>query len=281
MAAAPRKFRTVVRRQARKGRRASAKSPFRCWRCKGTLEQHNGSLQCENGDAEHSPRRGVLNLLPPGPDPGGDVFDTWYGRLYDAAVNRRELAVPGGFLMWGADVARVYEAMDEAIECKPGEFVVDVPAGGGVTFARGAAETGGQLVGLDLSAAMLERAAKRRRELRLDTKTVLLARGDATRLPFFDSSVDRICCFNSLHCIPHHAAVLKEFRRVLKPAGELVGTTLVVDAPPPWRLNVELARVGGFFVPPVSAVLARQAKAAGFERWHTKRSGALLYFRGE
>jgi ubiquinone/menaquinone biosynthesis C-methylase UbiE len=171
--------------------------------------------------------------------------------------------------------------MDLAIACEEDELVLDVPTGGGVTFARGAAETRGLLVGVDLSRSMLERAARRRRDARLSVEHVLLARGDATRLPFFDGSVDRVCCFNSLHCIPNQAAVLKEFRRVLRRGGELVGTTVVEDAPLPWRVNVEVARLGGFFVPPHSRALARQAHAVGFRRWTSEQVGAVLYFRGE
>ena len=48
-----------------------------------------------------------------------------------------------------------------------------------------------------------------------------------------------------------------------------------------WRINVEAARLGRFFVPPDSARLLRLARAAGFREWSTERSGALLSFRGE
>ena len=240
-----------------------------------------GSVECTNGDAVHRPTRGVFDLLPPGEEPPPDVFDTWYGRFYDAGVNRRELAAPGGFLLWGADMATVFRLMDAAIACEPGEVVLDAPTGGGVTFARGAPATRGLLIGLDLSRPMLERAARRRDAASLRADRIVLARADATQLPLLEQSIDRIVCFNSLHCIPNHHAVLEEFRRVLKQGGELVGTTLVEDAPLPWRLNVEAARLGGFFVPPDTGRLRRLARSAGFKTWSTEHSGALLSFRGE
>ena len=280
VARARRKLRTDVRRQATDGGR-DAGGLFRCWRCDGAMTLARGALGCRECGAEHRPQRGYLELLPPGPDPGRDVFDTWYGWLYDAGVNSRQLAVPGAFLMWGADAVRLFRMMDVAIACDPGEVILDAPTGGGVTFSRGAPETRGLLVGIDLSGPMLERAARRRQAARLGPARVLLGRGDVTRLPFFDASVDRVCCFNSLHCIPHQPAVLEEFRRVLKPGGELLGTTLVEDAPLPWRINVEAARLGGFFVPPDSERLGRQARSAGFKHWTSEQSGALLYFRGE
>jgi SAM-dependent methyltransferase len=240
-----------------------------------------GRVECPNGDAKHLPRRGVLDLLPPGEDPPPDVFDTWYGWLYDAGVNRRELALPGGFLLWGADIDSVFRLMDSGLECAAGEVVLDAPTGGGVTFARGARGTRGLLVGVDLSRPMLERASRRRADAHLKPERVLLARADVTRLPLLDASVDRVLCFNSLHCIPNQHAVLQEFRRVLKPRGELLGTTLVEDAPLPWRLNVDAARLAGFFVPPESDRLRRLARSSGFKNWTTERSGALLSFRGE
>ena len=240
-----------------------------------------GVLECMNGDSRHRSRNGILDLLPPGEDPPPDVFAGWYGRLYDAGVSHRGLAVPGGLLLWGADLASVFRLMDAAIACGPGEVVLDAPTGSGVSFARGAPATHGLLVGLDLSRPMLERAASRRRAAGLRPQRVLLVRADVTRLPLLDASVDRVLCFNSLHCIPNVRAVIEEFRRVLKPGGELLGTTLVEDAPLPWRLGVDAARLGGFFIPPDSGLLRRLARAAGFRRWSTEQSGALLSFRGE
>jgi ubiquinone/menaquinone biosynthesis C-methylase UbiE len=209
-----------------------------------------------------------------------DVFETVYGTLYDVGVQSR-LAPLGGFLMWGADVERFLRTMADGIACAKGEVVVDCPTGGGVTFAGGLARTRGLLVGVDLSSLMLARARARARALpAAQRRHLALVRGDATRLPLASAVADRVLCFNSLHCIPRHRAVLKEFRRVLKPGGELVGTTLTADAPMPWRLNVLGARLSGFFVPPDSGRLRADARAAGFEKWETDRTGALMFFRG-
>src|SRR5438094_8770432 len=122
-----RKSRTDVRRQATEDR--LVQSPFRCWRCGKVMTLSAGALHCSNCGAEHRPRRGVLELLPPGREPAPGVFDSWYGRLYDAGVNRRDLVVPGAFLLWGADVAGVFRLMDSAIACEPGQVVLDAPTG--------------------------------------------------------------------------------------------------------------------------------------------------------
>ncbi len=209
-----------------------------------------------------------------------DVFETAYGALYDAGVQSR-LAPLGGFLMWGADVERFLRVMADGVACARGEVVVDCPTGGGVTFAGGLQRTKGCLLGVDRSSLMLARARARARALPgAQRRHLALVRADASRLPLADAAADRVLCFNSLHCIPRHRAVLKEFRRVLKPGGELVGTTLTADAPMPWRVNVLGARLSGFFTPPDSRRLRADARAAGFESWETERTGALMFFRG-
>lgn len=205
------------------------------------------------------------------------IFETWYGELYDAGVQSR-LAPLGGFLMWGADIRRLFAEMAAGVACESGEVVLDCPTGGGVTFARGLPRTHGLLLGADLSRLMLERAARRRSALR-QRRQVALIRADATQLPLADASVDRVLCFNSLHCIPRQGEVLREFARVLRPGGELRGSTLIADAPLPWRLNVVGARLGGFFFPPESGRLANAARRAGFGSWQAERTGALLFFR--
>ena len=207
-----------------------------------------------------------------------DVFETWYGELYDRGV-QHPLAPLGGALLWGADINRVFDGMAEGVACQRGQVVLDCPTGGGVTFARGLPDTNGLLIAADLSALMLGRAARRRSAIE-GRRHVALVRADATELPLAGRSVDRILCFNSLHCIPGHRAVLREFRRVLRPEGELWGTTLTRDAPFPWKAAVIAAQVPGFFHPPDSRRLAADARAAGFETWTTHRTGALLFFKG-
>lgn len=210
------------------------------------------------------------------------IFEGWYGRLYDAGIQIPRLAIPGGLLLWGADVAHIYRMMADGIACDPGRVVLDLPTGGGVTFAAGAPSTRGLLVGMDRSRMMLQRAAGRRRRAHLQ-RHVALVRADARQLPLGGASVDRVLSFNSLHCMHEsiHLRVLREVRRVLKPGGSFIGTALVADASMPFRLSVELARRSGFFFPPHSELLARRARLAGFRLWTQERLGATLYFHGE
>jgi SAM-dependent methyltransferase len=239
------------------------------------------SLRCTNCGAVKSARHGIFELLPPGAAaPRLDVYAGPLGRLYDSGVNNRRLASGLGRIMWGADIARMYRVMDEAVTAPAGTVIIDAPVGGGTAFAGAGDRLHGLLVGVDMSLPMLYRAAERRGTQGLAAQ-VVLARADATRLPMLDACADRLLCFNSLHVIREKEAVLREFRRVLKPGGRLVGTTLVSDIPPPWRLAVAASRLGLFFVPPRSDRLARLARSSGFQRWSADRVGAMLYFRGE
>jgi SAM-dependent methyltransferase len=208
------------------------------------------------------------------------LFDGWYGALYDVGASSR-LGPLGALALWGCDLGRVRRMMADGIACESGQVVLDVPTGGGLTFAAGTARTRGLVVAADISRGMLRRAAGR-----LDARKrahIELVQADATRLPLADASVDRVLCFNSLHCLPVslHQPALAEFRRVLRPGGELWGTTLVADPSGPWLASVVAARLSGIFHPPTSTGLAATARRSGFARWRQEIQGALAYFGGE
>jgi len=69
------------------------------------------------------------------------------------------------------------------------------------------------VIGLDISAGMINRAQKRM------TKLVL---GDSQKLPFRDSSFDVIIARSLLHHLPDPPAGIAEMARVLKETGEVV-----------------------------------------------------------
>lgn len=256
-------------------------TPLTCWTCGERLRQGTGGLACPNDHPVAEAGPGVYDLWPPRRDlPALDLYGTPLGWAYDLGVNTRPLATVAARLEWGADVGRMYRLMDEALVVPRGRAVLDVPVGGGTSFAQGAPGLKGLLIGVDLSPVMLARAARRRAAAGLE-RHVLLARGDATRLPLAAASVERVLCFNGLHVIPDKEAALAEFRRVLRPGGELLGTVLVGDGGPPYNLFVGLERLASFFVPISSSELRSLAKRFGFQRWEQDLEGALLFFRGQ
>lgn len=95
------------------------------------------------------------------------------------------------------------------------------------------ARSGARVTGIDLSAAMLERAASRRRRLPRDRRPAIL-RGDIRHLPFRSSSFSLVIApYGMLQSLTTDAdldAALDAARRVLKRGGWL-GVDLVPDLP--------------------------------------------------
>ena len=270
--------RTDARRQAAK---RSLATPFSCWFCEEPLRLTKAGLECKEGHAFPEEPGGFFDLWPPDRRaPAVDTYGTPFGWAYDLGVNTRPLARVAATLEWGTDVNHMYALMEGALKLDAGQVALDVPVGGGTSFGEGAPDLKGLLVGIDLSPYMLRKASNRRGRHHLK-KHVILARGDATKLPLAPASVDRVLCFNGLHVIPDREAAMAEFRRVLKPGGELVGTVLVSDGPAPFSGLVGIERLASFFVPATQGELRSLAKRFGFERWDQDLEGALLYFRGE
>jgi len=74
-----------------------------------------------------------------------------------------------------------------------------------------------QYAGLDLTAAMLDRARSRGGNLQLE-----LVRGDSMSLPFPDKSFDYVVLHLILAIVPDAHACLRESARVLKPGGKIL-----------------------------------------------------------
>lgn len=99
-----------------------------------------------------------------------------------------------------------------------GSRVLDVATGTGGQ-ARAFAELGQQVVGVDLSEAML-RIASRKNHL----PNISFVLADGARLPFADSSFDATCVSFALHEMPATVRdrVLQEMARVTRPGAQII-----------------------------------------------------------
>src|SRR5262245_37218951 len=93
--------------------------------------------------------------------------------------------------------------------------VLDVGCGTGLMSAMLAAQ-GRQVVGVDLSSAMIAQARRR------SGSCATFIEADAENLPIASSSVDAVVNLISLHHYPDPSRAVAEFRRVLRPGGSLV-----------------------------------------------------------
>lgn len=116
---------------------------------------------------------------------------------------------------------RLYKMQSfEALGLRPGSKVADIGCGAGDDAARLAQVVGpeGRVVGVDLSAAMVEEASRRL----AGQANLEFVCASAERLPFADDTFDAIRADRVIIHVPDPAAALAEMVRVLKPGGRIV-----------------------------------------------------------
>jgi SAM-dependent methyltransferase len=115
----------------------------------------------------------------------------------------------------------------------PGEKVVDIGSGAGFDslIAARMVSPAGQIVGIDMTPAMLEKARSAAQEAGISN--VEFRHGYAETLPVQDDWADVLISNGVLNLIPDKTAALQEMARVLKPGGRLqIGDILVQKAIP-------------------------------------------------
>lgn len=131
--------------------------------------------------------------------------------MFDGVAKRYDLT--NTVLSFGRDRSW-RRATRAALELTPGERVLDVGAGTGVSTAE-LGRAGAYALGSDISLGML--AAGRRAR-----PHVPLLAGDALALPFRDATFDAVAISFALRNVRHPQAALAELRRVTRPGGRLV-----------------------------------------------------------
>jgi SAM-dependent methyltransferase len=112
----------------------------------------------------------------------------------------------------------------------PGDAVLDLGCGAGVDslVAGRLVGTGGRVVGLDVTPAMIERA--RGHLARLGLANVTFQMGEAEALPFPDHDFDAVISNGVFNLTLNKEKALKETHRVLKPGGRLMLADMVLVA---------------------------------------------------
>jgi SAM-dependent methyltransferase len=196
---------------------------------------------------------------------------------YDWAVEHEHVASVLGRLLWGTDTAAFYRDIALLAELPAGTKVLDVPCGGGVAFRGLRPEQELDYVAADLSPVMLRRA-----RVEADRRGILwieFVEADVEALPFEDRRFDVVVTYTGLHCFPDPPAAIAEMVRVLRPGGELRGTSVIRRAGLRHDAFVRLMQVGGVFGPGQTlAELETSLAEAGLVKVSVSRKGALAYF---
>ena len=120
--------------------------------------------------------------------------------------------------IWGLVLQPGRKAVVEAMKCKPGDHVLEVGVGTGISlplFPRSV-----RITGVDLSHEMLEKARARKARKKLDNVEALLEM-DAEAMTFPDQSFDKVVAMYVVSAVENPARVLDELHRVCKPDGEV------------------------------------------------------------
>ena len=108
------------------------------------------------------------------------------------------------------------------LRLRPGARVLDLCTGtADLPLAILTRQPGASVVGVDFSAAMLQRGLEKVKRARLDQR-IHLVRGDATRIPLPDGTIDGATIGFGIRNVNQPERALSELARVLKPGARLV-----------------------------------------------------------
>lgn len=129
--------------------------------------------------------------------------------MFDGVAKRYDLT--NTILSFGRD--RAWRAATRrALQLRPGETVLDLAAGTGVSTVE-LSRSGATVIATDFSKGMLHAGRFRK---------VPMVAGDALHLPFTDGSFDAVTISFGLRNVADVDAALRELHRVTKPGGRMV-----------------------------------------------------------
>ena len=152
--------------------------------------------------------------------------------MFDAIAHRYDLL--NRVLSGGLDQRWRARAI-AALRLRPSDVLVDVCTGTAdvAVSAVASSRPPRRVIGIDFSREMLRLGVAKTRRRRVPS--VLLAQGDATRLPLSDRSADAATIAFGIRNVQHPDAACRELARVLRPGGRLAVLEFGLPASPRFR----------------------------------------------
>ncbi len=160
---------------------------------------------------------------------------------------------------------------------RPGEVVVDLGSGGGLDVFLSSKQVGptGKAIGIDMTAAMIERAQQNAAKGGYTNVEFHLASID--NIPLADASADCVISNCVINLAPDKPAVFREIARILKPGGRLAVSDIALKADLPEAIATSLAAYVGCIAGAIHIDTYREELLnAGFEYVGIVDSGADL-----
>lgn len=187
-----------------------------------------------------------------------------------------------------AELAAVPQGANLGLSCgnptaiaslKPGEFVLDLGAGGGFDCFVAGPKVGatGRIIGVDMTPDMLSKARRNLAAYQQQTGlgNVEFRLGEIEHLPVADASIDVVISNCVLNLSPDKPQVWREIARVLKPGGRVAVSDLALLKPLPKKVMESVEALVGCVAGAVLVDDTRaMAKAAGLSKIQlTPKSG--------
>lgn len=128
---------------------------------------------------------------------------------------------------------------------RTGQTVLDLGSGGGIDCFLAAKQVGstGRVIGVDMTAVMIEKA--RANKAKLGAENVEFRLGEIEHLPVADETVDVVISNCVINLSPDKPQVFREAFRVLRSGGRLAVSDIVTDGPLPQEVKQNMAAWAG------------------------------------
>ncbi len=207
-----------------------------------------------------------------------DPYGGRLGRFYAFYIEHRPIARVVGKLGWGTSFGGLYRSLDRLRDLPTNVTILDACCGAGFAL-RSLDPSILRYVGVDSSAAMLERARQTAVRRGFSGAELLLA--DVGAIPLPDRPADVALPYNALHAVPNPLAAVHEVARCLKPGGQVIGTMIA---------RGQRRRADRFSEREIASLMGPSGTVSDLTEWLTRASfqglnmsldGALVSFQAQ